>query len=102
MSRFRISRQAAADSDAIWDYLAIAKDNPAAAYHQVENLFEKFHLLATQPLMGQSREDLRSGLRTFAAGSYVILYYPLRDGIEVAGVVHGARDIESMFRRDDP
>jgi len=101
MSRFRLSRQASADIRAIWDYLGVAKDDPTAAHRQVETLFERFQLLATHPLMGQSREDLRSGLRAFAAGSYVILYYPMKDGIQVAGVVHGARDIESMFERGE-
>ncbi len=101
MSRFRLSRQAKADIHAIWDYIGITNDNPTAAHNQVETLFEKLQLLATQPMMGQLREDLRPRLRTFAAGSYVVLYYPMKDGIEVAGVVHGARDIESMFQRGD-
>ena len=101
MSRFRLSRQAEADIQAIWDYIGITKDDPRAAHNQVETLFEKFQLLATQPMMGQLREDLRPSLRTFTAGSYVVLYYPMKDGIEVAGLVHGARDIESMFQRGE-
>lgn len=101
MSRFRLSRRASADIRAIWDYLGVTKDDPDGAHRQVDTLFERFQLLATHPWMGQSRDDLRSGLRTFAAGSYVILYYPMADGIQVVGVVHGARDIESMFQRGE-
>ena len=93
MSRFRLSHRASADIRAIWDYIGVAKDDPTAAHRQVETLLERLQLLATHPLMGQSREDLRSGLRTFAAGNYVILYYPMTDGIRVAGVVHGAREM---------
>ena len=99
MSRFRLSNQAKADVHAIWDYIGITNGNPTAAQDQVESLYEKFKLLATQPMMGQLREDLRCGLRAFVAGSYVILYFPMPDGIEVAGVVHGAQDVESMFHR---
>ncbi len=62
------------------------------------SLYERFHLLAGQPLMGQLREDLRPDLRAFAADNYVILYYPMKHGIEVAGIVHGAQDVRSMFQ----
>jgi toxin ParE1/3/4 len=51
--------------------------------------------------MGQLRDDLRPDLRTFAAESYVILYYAMKEGIEVVGVVHGAQDIEAMLRRGE-
>jgi toxin ParE1/3/4 len=101
MNRFRLSRQARADIHAIWDYIGIVNDNPSGAEKQVETLFAKLRLLAAQPMMGELREDLRPELRTFTAGSYVILYYAKTHGIEVAGVVHGARDLETMFRRMD-
>ncbi len=97
MSRFRITRRARADLHGIWDYIGVENDNPAAAEKQVATLYDKFVLLAQHPLMGQQRDDLRSGLRAFAAGHYVILYYAMKDGIEVIGVVHGAQDIESLL-----
>lgn len=97
MSRVRLSDRAKADIHGIWDYLGIARGSPGAADRQVEVLYDKFNLLAAQPLLGELRDDLRPGLRLFVAGSYVILYYPITGGVEVAGVVHGARDIESMF-----
>jgi hypothetical protein len=31
--------------------------------------------------------------------NYLILYFPMRAGVEIAGVVHGAQDVESQFRR---
>ena len=101
MSRVRLSHQARADLDAIWDYIGITKNSPLTASRQVEAIYERMTLLAKQPLMGEAREELRPGLRSSLAGSYVILYYPLQDGIEVATVLHGSRDIEGMFRRGE-
>jgi toxin ParE1/3/4 len=98
MSRYRLTDRAKADVHELWEYIGRIRGYPDAADRQVEALHRKFNLLATQPSMGQARDDLRPGLRVFAAGSYVILYYPQPDGVEVAGVVHGAQDVEAMFR----
>ena len=98
MNRYIVSRRALADLQAIWDYIGIEQDSPEAANRQLLRLYEKFTLLASQPLMGQLRDDLRPDLRIFVADNYVILYYPLRDGIEVVGVVHAARHIESLIQ----
>ena len=97
MSRFRLSEQAKTDLNEIWDYIGIANDNPAAAYRQLETLYEKFTILATQPFMGHAREDLRTNLRSFAAGSYIIFYVPIQEGIEVERIIHGSRDINALF-----
>jgi plasmid stabilization system protein ParE len=48
--------------------------------------------------MGQSRDDLRPSLRSFTHRRYVILFYPGEDGVDVAGVLHSARDIEGLYR----
>jgi toxin ParE1/3/4 len=101
MNRYRISALAKRDLEGIWDYIGITNDNPAAVRRQIELLHERFVLLAKRPRIGQLRDDLQPDLRFFPAGSYVILYYPVEDGIEVAGVIHGARDIEEMFRRGE-
>jgi toxin ParE1/3/4 len=98
MIRFRLSHQASTDLEGIWDHIGIVKSSPVAASKQVEAIYETLTLLGTQPLIGEARDDLRRGLRSFSVGSYVILYYPLREGVEVAGIVHGAQDIEGMFR----
>lgn len=48
--------------------------------------------------MGQARPDLRAELRSISHGNYVVFFYPRSFGIEVTTVIHGARDIEAMFR----
>ena len=50
---------------------------------------------------GEVRDDLRPGLRAFSADKYVILYYVYDRGIEIAAVVHGARDLKGLLRRGE-
>jgi toxin ParE1/3/4 len=97
MKRFRLAARAKVDLSGIWDYIGVVKENPTAAHHQLEVLYDKFALLAQHPLLGQSRDDLRTDLREFSAGSYVIFYCPHPDGIEVERVIHGVRDIRALF-----
>jgi toxin ParE1/3/4 len=61
-------------------------------------LYEKFVLLAGQPLLGRLRPELAPNLRNFPVGNHVIFYRPIDNGIEVARVLHGARDIDALFR----
>ena len=68
----------------------------------VDRLDTKLHLLAPQPLMGRSRDELSPGVRSLPFGRYVILYLPLADGIDVVRVLHSARDIEAIFEKDPP
>lgn len=79
----------------IWDY--IADDSFEAADRWVDQLDEKFRLLATQPLMGRVRFELERGMRSFPFGRYVIFYMPTDEGIDVVRVLHGARDIDAAF-----
>jgi len=97
MSGFRLSHRAERDLEEIADY--IADRNPSAAVREVERLLERFALLATQPLMGQLRDDLPDHPRAFSAGNYLVVYQPTVNGIEVARVVHAARDVASILRQ---
>lgn len=100
MSRYALAPLARDDLDAIWDYIGIENDRPAAAVRLLETLHEKFALLATQPLLGQHREDLADlvkDIRSFSVGSFVIYYHPTRDGVRIGRVLHGARDARALF-----
>lgn len=95
MKRYRLDRDAAIDLKAIHKH--IASDNPSAANRFIAELKQKFHLIGSQPLIGQARNDLSAALRSFSVGNYVILYRPTPRGIEVARVLHAARDIGGQF-----
>ena len=68
----------------------------------VDRLDAKLRLLAPQPLMGRSRDELSPDVRSLPFGRYVIRYLPLADGIDVVRVLHSARDIEAIFAKDPP
>lgn len=89
---------AGADIAEIWDY--IAADSLVSADAWVDRLDEKLKLLATQPLMGRSRNELSTDLRSMPFGRYVIFYLPLTDGIDVVRVLHSARDVDAVFDSD--
>lgn len=95
MNRFRLSQRAEADIAEIRRY--IAQDNSIAADRFVGELFDLFQLLGQNPEIGQLRSDLRPDLRSISQGNYVIFFYPAKDGAEIVGVVHGARDVDTMF-----
>jgi toxin ParE1/3/4 len=100
MTRFRLSRQAKADLEAIAAY--IGDRNPSAAVQELRKLHEKFAVLGKNPLMGELRQELPKSPRSFTAGNHVILYKQAISGIEVARVVHASRDIGTILRENEP
>jgi len=44
----------------------------------------------------QSVEDVYE-IATYLSRDFMIFYHPLSNGIEIVRVLHGARDIESLF-----
>ena len=81
----------------IWLY--IAERNLPAAGAQIRLIDEKLHFLSDNPHAGPARLELRPRIRSFPVGSYMIFYRPMRGGIEVIRVLHGARDMRRIFRR---
>ena len=77
----------------IFDY--IAQHNRAAARRLMERLHERFRMLAATPLTGEFRADLADlipGVRSVTVHSHVIYFRPAAGGVEIARVLHGARD----------
>jgi len=96
MTRYKIAPQAREDLKEIYRYL---RQRSKRAEGRLREIFlEKFQLLASQPLLGEARGDLAENLRMFTAGNYVILYRPAEHGIEIAHIVHSARDIVALLR----
>ena len=95
MSRYRVVPAARQDIKSICRY--IAADNPRAGVRFRDDLSAKFRLLASQPLLGEARDDLAPGVRLLTAGNYAILYRPTTTGVEIVQVVHGARDIGALW-----
>jgi toxin ParE1/3/4 len=92
---FRLSPQAKCDLQEIHAFFA--SDNQLAADRLIDRFFDHFQRLATFPELGTLRNDLHPGLRIWSEGRYVILYLTTPNGIDVAHVVHGSREIVSLL-----
>jgi len=66
----------------------------------VDLVDSKFQVLSHGPSLGRRRPELSSDIRSLAIGRYVVFYRPLSRGIEVIRVLHGSRDIESIFENE--
>jgi len=95
MNQFKLTPEA--DEDLIGIWLFISQDDLEAADRFLNALIAKFDLLARNPKMGRARPELGRSLRSFVERRYVIFYRPVSDGIEIVRVLHGARDIRSIF-----
>ena len=92
-----IKRTARVEEDLIEIWLYIAHDDVRAADRLLDEIEEKFFLLADHPSLGPSRPDIAPGLRYLPVRRYLILYREITDGIEIVRVVHGARDVRSLM-----
>jgi toxin ParE1/3/4 len=92
---FRLTPRAEADITTIALY--IAEDNPAAAVRWYEDMLRHCRNLGEAPELGVARPDVRPDLRTFPAGSYMILYRMIAEGAEIVRVVHGARQWQKLL-----
>ena len=99
MPRILIRPRAEIDLAEIWDF--IAEDSLARANSFLDRLDQSLLGLAANPHIGRVRGELSQNLRSFPFGHYVIFYLARGDGIEIVRVLHGARDLDAIFRPDD-
>jgi toxin ParE1/3/4 len=90
--------RARADLVEIWDY--IADDNETQADAFIDNIDRRLRLLAEKPYLGRVRDELAENMRSFPVGRYVIFYIVIPNGIQIVRVLHGARDLASIFETD--
>ncbi|MEI8570424.1 type II toxin-antitoxin system RelE/ParE family toxin [Methylomonas sp. LW13] len=92
-----VQRTAQSEEDLIEIWLYIAQDNPHAADRVLDDLEQRFIMLADNPQMGRYRPDIAPELRYFISGKYLILYRTLTDGVQIVRVIHGARDLPNVI-----
>ncbi|MCZ8025054.1 MAG: type II toxin-antitoxin system RelE/ParE family toxin [Microcystis sp. M53603_WE2] len=78
----------------------LAGKNPQAARILKEKIQQACKKLAKFPNLGRRRDELIPSLRSFPVEDYLIFYFPLENGIEIARVVNGYRDLDAMFDVD--
>jgi toxin ParE1/3/4 len=64
----------------------------------LDELNERFVLLSKNPGIGELQPKLSDGTyRRFTCRNYVIYYRPMKSGIVLVRVLHGARDHEKLL-----
>jgi toxin ParE1/3/4 len=95
MATLTFSPLAESDLNDILDF--IARDKPEAAIRWVDKIRETCAFLAENPEIGERRPEFKTGqFRSSLVGRYVIFYRPILDGVEIARVVVGSRDIRKL------
>ena len=95
MSTARFSANAEADLLAIVEF--IAQDIPNAAREWLGLIRERCELLVQHPLTGESRPGFGiAGCRSVSVGVYVIFFRPTPNGLEIARILHGSRDLGNL------
>ena len=95
MSRVRYTTQAQEDILDIAFY--IAQDNVGAAHRLIGKILRACERISASPQTGRAREELAPNLRSFPVEKYVVFYRPVRGGVEIVRVLHGARDIPALL-----
>ena len=99
MRRYRLSRLARTDLDESWLDLA-RRASIDVAGRIVDELTERFPILAGIPEGGRLRPELEPGLRSFPVDDYIIYYRKAkRGGILISRVVHGRRDQQKALKQ---
>jgi toxin ParE1/3/4 len=75
---YRLSSQAETQLDDTWLHIARESGDVNTAIRILQDISDRFWLLAKQPRMGRRRPDLSTEPRSFAAGDYVMLYIDCR------------------------
>jgi toxin ParE1/3/4 len=95
MPNVKVTAAAEEDLRKIWAY--VAEHNPEAANKLIKDITGKFAFLRDHPYMGREQSKLLVNLRSFVVRDYFIFYQPFEHGVEILRVLHGSRDIESIF-----
>jgi plasmid stabilization system protein ParE len=96
--KFRLSGPASADTDAIWDDVFFRSRSLEVADKVLHRLYEAFDVLSAAPQAGHVRDDLiDKPVKFWSVYSYLIVYKPDTQPIEIVAVIHGASDAQALL-----
>jgi toxin ParE1/3/4 len=95
-----IVRSPEADEDLIeiWAYLA-HEASDRVADNQLRDIEKACSTLKTWPYCGRKRDELLPSLRSIPVHPFVVFYRVGEDAVEIVRVLHGRRDIDSIFAK---
>jgi plasmid stabilization system protein ParE len=97
MSRFVLTPAARADIEEIFSFIFL--DSPAAAARVLSALRSAMRRLASNPNLGHLREDLADEpLLFWQVYSYLVIYRPQAEPLQVVRVLHASRDVRSLLK----
>jgi toxin ParE1/3/4 len=94
MVTFILAPEAQEDLLEIWAYLADSSVERANTF--IDNFMKTFALIAEQPGIGRQHHKLKR-FRVLVESKYLIFYRVREDYVEIARVIHGARDVEALL-----
>lgn len=96
---YRAARAAEKDLDDIWLHVA-RESSEDTADKLVDEIIERFRLLAQFPLSGRSRDDIEYGIRSLPVGEFIIYYRArLKAGVLISRIIHGARRQKQSWKQ---
>jgi|SRR5579859_91846 toxin ParE1/3/4 len=98
--RIVVTPEARDQLGAIYDYIADAASDDIALRF-IDGVIGRLDTLAEYPRIGTPRDDLRSGLRTFAHRHRVTIAFIVEDiSVVVIGFYYGGQDFEALLRAE--
>ncbi len=96
-SYFVLSAPASRDLDEILTHV-LKRSGERRAVHVAEGFYEALEKIADNPGLGHRREDLTSSpLLFYSVWSWFVVYKPGKQPLEVARIIHAARDVEKLL-----
>lgn len=96
MTGHALSSRARADLDEIWEYSA-AKWNVESADNYIREIWKTIELVASEPGVGRSCDEIRKGYFKFPSGSHLIFYKKAGEAIDIVRILHQRMDFDSYL-----
>jgi toxin ParE1/3/4 len=75
----------------------IRDDNPERALSFVNEIFDRFYVIAERPESFPAKDGFFVGLRSCLHKKYLILFVDNHDHVRIVRVVHGSRNLPLLF-----
>ena len=96
MSGYILSPEAIVDLQNIYDFTE-GEWGEAQAEKYINEIYAVFDRLTRHPQIGRLRAELAGGLRSIPIAAHVIYFMPWKKDVAIVRVLHGSREVESMF-----
>jgi toxin ParE1/3/4 len=100
---FELAPKAIEDLQEIWLFIGVENHNPPAADRLLVDLEKACERLAKNPALGHSRTDLTPDQEVLfycVRDYYLVIYRKGTSPLQIARVLHGARDVEAELVED--